>query len=185
MKIIRMGMAAFAAAAVGGLGASALQAPAPAESGLEVATDVVIAADGRELVRSSSLIVVGTPVGEPSAQVLESGDSADYFQSVAVESTLKGRSADSVTVVRNGLTTGVEAEADHQVAGPLAAGRQVFFLQPGGTPGSYAIVGHFQGDVDFSTGRVAGSDLPELNGKDQAQLSAFVAATPDQAEDHH
>jgi hypothetical protein len=184
-KIITGGTAVIAAGILGALGVNAAQvsAPSTAPSGRMALTDVVVARDVRDLVRSSSLVVIGTPVGEPREVVLESGDSADYFQEVAVESTLKGRPAETVTVVRNGLYGDIEAESDHLVGGALEPGRQVLFLMPGGTPDSFSIVGHFQGAVDFGTSTAEGSEFPELNGKDEAQLAQLVKATPDRS--HH
>jgi hypothetical protein len=159
-----------AAVAMGGQG-SEIQ-----PSGRSAYTDVVVAADVRELVRHSSLIVVGTPIGAPREVVLESGDSADYFQDVEVESSFRGKPTRTVTIVRNGLIGDIHGGEDHDVEGPLATGRQVFFLQVGGSPGTWSIVGHFQGDVAFPDGKTEGSEFPDLNGKTKDELRQMAAA---------
>lgn len=186
-SMLRKAVIATAIAAVAAAAAAIASQPAmPGEPAAAkfMGADVDGAQDAADVIRSSSLIVIGTPVGSPRAVALESGAfGLDYYQEVAVEKTLRGRPVDTVTVVRFGLEPGVTATEHHQVEGDLDEGRQVFFLMPGGTPGTWSVTGHSQGDLGFASGTTTGSDFAELNGQDEAHLGELIRRNPEKS--HH
>lgn len=131
-----------------------------------------------ELVRGSSLIVVGRPVGRPEERPLADGLTSDYWQHVSVTRVLRGPATTDVLVVRAGRASTAPAVSDPDAAlrGPLHAGEHVLFLRAGGTPGSYAVVGHEQGDLLLHHGTVATPPFPVLAHADVETVARLVAA---------
>lgn len=134
--------------------------------------------DARSMVRHGTLVVIATPVGEPTpSKVLADGRNADYRQDFDVQQTLWGEPSESVTVVRFGPSSQDAADDAEGGAGALPQHRLILVLQPGGEAGTYSVVGHTQGALDFRTGEVQGSEFSELNGLNQEEFAAFVRSS--------
>lgn len=125
----------------------------PRTTGTLAFASVEYAQDEADLVRKSSLIIIGEPVGTVDEVVLTSdGYVSDYYQSVKVERVLRGDNPGStIQVVRVGpgskaLKTGVRHDGEGTL-GPLKPGRKLMFLMPSAKPGVFQVVGHASGEI--------------------------------------
>lgn len=155
--------------------------------------DVDYALSADDLIRESSAIVVGIPIGKATFTVqTETGLLGDYLQSVRVLDVLYGDTPKTIQVVRTGLNEELVREGENVihadiVGGPLPSKPVVLFLQPSARPDAYSIVGHTQGTLILQEdAEVRGADarsealehngFEELRGLTITELRARVAA---------
>ena len=143
------------------------------------------------LVDQATLVVVGTPVGQPEEVALEPGGSsllATYPQTIRVVEVLVGAAPGAtLRIARTGVSTHgrTQGVVAGEVLGPLPPGHHVLFLMPTGDAALYQIVGHASGALPLTpAGRVTATrpetreleqlSVPELRSK----LQALKAAGP-------
>ncbi len=149
-----------------------------------VFVDMTYAADEAELVRSSTLVVIGSPVGDVEVDLLGDGRFADYYQTIRIESVIGSDvSLDSVRIVWLGVSPSLfdaNIETDSKPLNEILrpGDRYVFFLQTSGAKGLYVPVGHSQGILQFDPGgltRTLGAHgFSSLVGLDLAGLALAV-----------
>lgn len=140
-----------------------------------ISADIDYALDEQDLTRRAELILVGTPTGKiDERSTTADGTLATYQQTVQVHEVLKGEAvASTIRVLRAGVSSSMRQRNDIKVeglAGPLAPGKQVLFLQPSADSGVWQIVGHTSGQLAVqANGRVQAS-RPEAKGFDNLSV---------------
>lgn len=136
--------------------------------GVSSHASIALVRDERELVRRSTLIIRGTPIGKAQF-VATSGDKSvgAFYHDVQVHEVLRGRVTSKVIrVLRAGLNPEFRAAnlvSHEDLRGELASGNQILFLEPSADSGVFQIVGHWQGVLRLDPkGRVFGIEEQRL-----------------------